>query len=169
MATHSAFRFTLGLFDITALGGSLDIPSGNCSFCFPDDDDDGMPPWAAPDTAPVPAVNFRPVGDRGRAYSWKARAADNIAAIRLLQVIEAEDHAASPDEQVRLGRFICFGASELTIALFPLPGEDFALAGKRLARVCSPSPAIRNGPGSCARPNTRTMPRNISCRRSGRR
>lgn len=125
MARHSASQLTLGLFDSTALGGSLGMPNSGGSFSFRDADDDIAEPVVMPEVARVPAVNFRLSGDRGLAKGWKARAADNIAAVRLLQQLEQDERAATHEEQVRLARFIGFGASELANGLFPLPGEDF--------------------------------------------
>ncbi len=133
MASHSASQLTLGLFDSTALGGSLGLPSGS-SFSFQDSDDDHAEPAAVPRTTRVAAVNFRLHGDRGLAKGWKARAADNLSAIRLLAVLEQEARAATPDEQVRLARFTGFGASELANGLFPLPGEDFRKGWEDLGR-----------------------------------
>ena len=127
MAKHSASQLTLGLFDSTALGGSLGMPNSGGSFSFRDTDekDDPIEAVGVPETVRVPAVNFRLAGDRGLAKGWKARAADNIAAVRLLQQLEQDERAATHDEQVRLARFIGFGASELANGLFPLPGDGF--------------------------------------------
>ncbi|MGI4745507.1 MAG: hypothetical protein ACRYFY_05610 [Janthinobacterium lividum] len=132
MASHSASQLTLGLFDSTALGGSLGLPLGGSSLSFRDDDDHAAS--AVPETMRVPAVNFRLDGDRGLAKGWKARAADNLAAIKLLAVLEQDDRAATPVEQERLARFTGFGASELANALFPLPGEDFRKGWEDLGR-----------------------------------
>ncbi|MDA8253387.1 MAG: methyltransferase, partial [Rhodospirillales bacterium] len=73
----------------------------------------------------VPAKNWRLHGDRGLAATWKGRADDNLAAIRLLHAIEAESRAATAEEQECLSRFIGFGASELANTMFRRPGEAF--------------------------------------------
>ena len=59
----------------------------------------------APDpTKPaVPAHDYRLAGDRRLAQGWKARAKDNLAAIRLMTAIEAEARHARPDEQEQPG------------------------------------------------------------------
>lgn len=88
----------------------------------------------SPTPKPVPTLpsktragrDFRIEGDRQLASGWKARAADNIAAIRLAAEIEAAGRPATPDEQLRLARFIGFGATALANNLFRRPGElDF--------------------------------------------
>ncbi|MGI4956442.1 MAG: hypothetical protein ACRYGI_02415, partial [Janthinobacterium lividum] len=61
MASYSASQLTLGLFDSTALGGSLGLPLGGSSLSFRDDDDHAAS--AVPETMRVPAVNFRLNGD----------------------------------------------------------------------------------------------------------
>jgi N12 class adenine-specific DNA methylase len=69
----------------------------------------------APDTTAESApTNFRLLGDRRLAPTWRQRAADNLAAIRLLKQIEAEDRPATAAEQARLIRFIGFGATDLS-------------------------------------------------------
>ncbi|MHA7777881.1 Eco57I restriction-modification methylase domain-containing protein [Roseibium sp. M-1] len=68
--------------------------------------------------------NFHLSGSRALAKGWKARARDNIEAIRLATVIQAEDRPASRQEQARLIRFTGFGASDLANAIFTRPGED---------------------------------------------
>ncbi len=90
---------------------------------------DRMPVPEVPTSAPLTkaplARNYRLTGDRALAPTWKGRAADNLAAIRLLREIEAADRAATPDEQEQLSRFTGFGASELANTLFRRPGEAF--------------------------------------------
>ncbi|UOK73926.1 Eco57I restriction-modification methylase domain-containing protein [Ancylobacter polymorphus] len=130
--------FTLDLFNNTALSSGLGL--GITTFAAssndnPDHDDD--PPPSAPASAmPVasrpPASaspgrphgeNFHLVGDRTLAKSWKDRARDNIAAIRLAGAIEAEARPATPEEQAQLIRFTGFGASDLANFVFRRPGE----------------------------------------------
>ncbi|OAG71956.1 DNA methylase [Gluconobacter japonicus] len=79
----------------------------------------------APIPAVLPKVDFALTGTRGLAQGWKERARDNLAAIRLLATLEAEDRNASPDEQAVLARFTGFGAGELANSLFPRAGETF--------------------------------------------
>ena len=55
-----------------------------------------------PTKSTVPAHHYRLAGDRRLAQGWKARARDNLAAIRLMTVIEAEGRHARPDEQEQL-------------------------------------------------------------------
>ena len=118
---HAGYeQLTLGLFDTASayslsLGGSA--PTARA---------------AEPEPVPVPAlppaavpVTWRLAGERALAKGWRARAADNLAAIRLLQRIEAEDRPVTAVEQAVLGRFVGFGAGELASHLFRRPGEDF--------------------------------------------
>jgi len=121
-------QLTLSLFDSTALsGGGLTLDgavSGGLRFREPEDDDpDDTPP--APAAARVPPRNWRLSGDRALAHGWKARAADNVQAIRLAQAIADEGRHATAEEQEALSRFTGFGASELANTLFRRPGEAF--------------------------------------------
>ena len=95
-------QFTLPFLDTTSLGGSLSLYGGFPTAGFPTTRSPALPemtfePDAAeivdpPDPAKptVPAHDYRLAGDRRLAQSWKARARDNLAAIRLLQTIEAK-------------------------------------------------------------------------------
>ncbi len=136
-------QLTLSLLDSTALSGglTLDAPMGGLRFREPEDDGDDTPP-AAPAAVRVPARNWRLSGDRALAHGWKARAADNVAAIRLAHAIAAEDRNATPDEQEALSRFTGFGASELANALFRRPGEAFRPGwedlGTELEQIATP-------------------------------
>ena len=71
------------------------------------------------------AFNFRLLGNRGLAPTWKGRAADNVAAIKLALEIERRGTPATEDEQADLMRFVGFGATDLATSLFPLPGQEF--------------------------------------------
>ena len=131
--------FTLDLFGNTALSSGLGL--GVTAFAA-DDTDDNLPPMT-----PAPAIqqmaprqqrhavsssegaNFFLSEGRGLARGWKARAQDNLAAIRLASEIEAEDRPATAQEQARLIRFTGFGASELANAVFRRPGETEFRAG----------------------------------------
>jgi len=133
-------QLTLSLFDTTALGG-LTLGAATPRFR-----EDAVPEPADRVEAPalrVPAHTFRLEGERALAKGWKARAADNIAAIRLLQEIEGEDRHATADEQERLSRFVGFGAGELANTLFRRAGEAFRPGwedlGRDLERLVSPA------------------------------
>jgi hypothetical protein len=80
----------------------------------------------------LPAKDYRLAGDRKLAATWKARAEDNLAAIRLMTTIEAEARHARPDEQERLARFTAFGASDLADRIFRRAGDAFAPAWEDL-------------------------------------
>ncbi|MBR0755372.1 DEAD/DEAH box helicase family protein [Bradyrhizobium jicamae] len=125
--------FTLDLFGNTSLSSGFGLGVA----AFPDASD--VADHDVPSTTPVPALpvagaaskqvivrgeNFRLDGDRGLTTSWRDRARDNLAAIRLAAVIEAEDRPATADEQAHLIRFTGFGASELANGVFRRPGED---------------------------------------------
>ncbi|MGI4943918.1 MAG: hypothetical protein ACRYHQ_25715, partial [Janthinobacterium lividum] len=113
-------QLTLSLFDNTALGGfTLSASSG------PRYREDVTPEVVEAPAMRVPARMFRLEGERALAKGWKARASDNLAAIRLLQEIEGEDRHATADEQDRLARFVGFGAGELANTLFRRAGEAF--------------------------------------------
>jgi len=113
----------LSLFDTTAIDTSLGFGGLRLFNRVATNDDDETPPPAPP--VAMVARNYRLIGDRALSGSWKQRAEDNIEAIRLAAVIEAEHRPATADEQASLAKFIGFGASDLANALFPLPGEDF--------------------------------------------
>ena len=114
-------QLTLSLFDTTALSGGLTL-GATSGPRFREDVVDAFP---APTPERIPARTYRLNGERELAKGWKARAADNVAAIRLLREIEAEDRHATADEQDRLIRFVGFGASELANTLFRRAGEAF--------------------------------------------
>ncbi|PZR92164.1 MAG: lactate dehydrogenase [Stutzerimonas stutzeri] len=133
--------FTIDLFGNTALSSGLGLGVTAFAGDFtpePDDDDDPDPSTPAPAIAGVKASraaspgsrtrgeNFHIVGDRVLAKGWKARARDNIAAIRLAAEIEAAERPATRAEQEKLIRFTGFGASDLANGVFRRPGEvDF--------------------------------------------
>ncbi len=133
-------QLTLSLFDSTALGG---LTLGASIPRFREDVMEEATEAAVVTTQRVPAHTFRLAGERALAKGWKARAADNIAAIRLLQAIEGEDRHATADEQERLSRFVGFGAGELANTLFRRAGEAFRPGwedlGHELERLASPA------------------------------
>ena len=136
-------QLSLPLFDTTALTSSMGLYSG---LSFGERPDDSIA--EAEDDAPapniVPARNFRLKGARRLAPDWKTRAADNIAAIRLMLEIEKEARNATLEEQDRLALFASFGAGDLANNLFRRsPGEAFLKGwetlGKELEELVSPS------------------------------
>jgi N12 class adenine-specific DNA methylase/adenine-specific DNA methylase len=126
--------FTLDLFGDTSLASGLGL--GVSAFPPPIevDDNDHARSSPTPDRrlvvsspstpAPTQGINFHLIGNRGLAKSWRDRARDNLAAIRLAAAIETEGRQATSDEQAHLIRFTGFGASELANGVFRRPGED---------------------------------------------
>ena len=127
--------FTLDLFGSTSVSSGLGL--GVTAFPAAGEPDDAIRDVSS--TIPAPALslvaaaskpaivrgeNFHLDGDRGLAKSWRDRARDNLAAIRLAAVIEAEHRPATADEQAHLIRFTGFGASELANGVFRRPGDD---------------------------------------------
>jgi adenine-specific DNA methylase len=132
-------QFTLPFLDTTSLGGGLGLYSGFPTAKSPALREMTFEPEAAevvdtPDPAKptVPAHEYRLAGDRRLAQGWKARARDNLAAIRLMTAIEAEGRHARPDEQEQLAKFTAFGATDLADKLFRRAGEGFAPAWEDL-------------------------------------
>jgi predicted RNA methylase len=135
---------TLGLFDNTALGWTVETPRT--------EPEPATPTFTAPDaessqqeaTPPVQGRNFYLQGDRGLARGWTTRASDNVAAIRLSKELEAcpgprsgeSSRAPTAEEQARLLRFVGFGATELAQSCFPLlGGSDFRPGWEAIARA----------------------------------
>ena len=129
--------FTLDLFGNSALSSGFDL--GVTAFPRAFDEtihDNDQPPLApAPTLAvaaasePITAVaskgeNFRLLGARGLARSWRNRARDNIAAIRLAAEIERQQRPATRAEQGMLIKFTGFGSTDLANGVFRPPGED---------------------------------------------
>jgi len=139
----SSDQLSLPLFDTTALSGSLGLYSGLTLGESVDDSIAGTEDDApAPDV--IPARNFRLTTARSLAPDWKTRAADNIAAIRLLRQFEVKPRNATAEEQERLALFTSFGASELANTLFRRsPDEAFPKGwealGQELEQLVSPS------------------------------
>jgi len=119
----------LGLFDSTSLGWGFDLGGGGSTganrFRGTPIDDDPSPLAFAPKPPHVAALTYRLSGDRALATGWKARAADNIAAIRLAREIEDQGRPATADEQDRLALFTGFGATDLANNFFRRAGEAF--------------------------------------------
>ena len=145
-----ASQFTLGLFDSTALGWTIDTPRADpAEFVGPDlapdhGDDDADEPLAQEGRAAEPGANFYLDSDRGLARGWTARARDNLAAIQLSKDLEASGRTPTAEEQAILLRFVGFGASELAQNCFPLPGvSDFRPGweelGQAIAQAVTPA------------------------------
>ncbi|WP_294541600.1 N-6 DNA methylase [uncultured Rhodoblastus sp.] len=142
--SKSRDQFSLPFLDTTGLSSSFglfgDFGASEPSLTDAGDDDEESPP-----SFPlIPAIDFRLTGDRKLAQAWKARATDNIAAIRLLRQIEGEARNATPEEQDRLALFTSFGASDLANNLFRRsPDETFPKGwetlGQNLEQLASPT------------------------------
>jgi hypothetical protein len=135
-------QLSLPLFDTTALTSSMGLYSG---LSFGEPVDDAIPDAEVDAPAPVvvPALNFRPTGARRLGPDWKTRAADNIAAIRLMLEIEEEARNATAEEQERLALFTSFGASDLANNLFRRSAEEpfpkgWDTLGEDLEQLVSP-------------------------------
>jgi adenine-specific DNA methylase len=127
--------FTLDLFSNTSISSGLGL--GVAAFPTTLEADDTDHPQSSLVLAParsfasVPSKAARPMGEnfhladnRELAKTWRDRARDNLAAIRLAAEIEAEQRPATADEQTALIRFTGFGASELANGVFRRPGEE---------------------------------------------
>jgi hypothetical protein len=116
----------LSFFDTSALGGGSntlfwgDLPGDRAL-----DEAASLAKEAAAAPVVAPKIDFRLCGTRDLSQGWKARARDNLAAIRLLTELETEGRNATPSEQALLAKFTGFGAGELANSLFPRPGEAF--------------------------------------------
>ena len=135
-------QLSLPLFDTTALTSSMGLYSG-LAFGEPIDDSIVESEEDAPAPVVVPALNFRLTGARRLAPDWKTRAADNIAAIRLMRRIEEEARNATAEEQERLALFTSFGASDLANNLFRRSAEEafpkgWETLGEDLEQLASP-------------------------------
>jgi hypothetical protein len=127
-------QFSLPFLDTTSLGGGFGLYDR--SLTPPTREGGGLFEAPAPDptaflptqnrTLAIAAHDYRLAGERCLAEGWKARAEDNLAAIRLMTTIDAEARHARPDEQERLARFTAFGASDLADRIFRRAGDAFA-------------------------------------------
>lgn len=133
MAQHDPF--TLDLFGNTSLSSGLGLGVTAFPSTFETDGDDTdvpphppavarMEPPADRPTSQAKGEAFYLAGTRGLAKSWRDRARDNLAAIRLAAAIEADQRPATAAEQAQLIRFTGFGASELANGVFRRPGDD---------------------------------------------
>jgi adenine-specific DNA methylase len=136
----------LGLFDTTSLSWGFDLgnagSAGTRRFRETRDAIEDADTSPLPTPRHEPALTYRLHGDRALAMGWKARAADNIAAIRLARQIEDEARPATADEQTRLALFTGFGASDLANRFFRRTGEAFRPGwedlGNELEQLVSP-------------------------------
>ena len=119
-------QLTLSLFDTTSLSSGLTLEGAYRARSSARDNDESEDVVATPAAPVLAAHDFVLRGDRTLAQGWKARAADNLKAIRLAGVIESEKRNATPDEQEVLSRFVAFGASDLADKVFRRAGEAFA-------------------------------------------
>jgi N12 class adenine-specific DNA methylase/adenine-specific DNA methylase len=134
----------LGIFDSTSLGWGFDLgmggSSGSARYREPSDEIDVASAIPEP-RHHSPALTHRLQGDRLLAATWKARAADNVAAIALTRRIEEEARPATAAEQTRLALFTGFGASDLANSFFRRAGESFRPGwedlGNRLEQLVS--------------------------------
>ena len=115
--------FTLDLFGNTALSSGLGVGVTAFSASFADSPDDDPPPVSPAPAMPIAAAasparahqadngeNFNLAATRGLAKSWRDRARDNLAAIRLAADIVDRQRPATQQEQAALIRFTGFGA-----------------------------------------------------------
>jgi hypothetical protein len=116
-------QLTLSLFDTTSLSSGMTLDGGYRAPATTDRDDEGEDAGLIPVIPAIPARNFVLRGDRTRAHGWKARAADNLKAIRLAIDIDNEKRNATADEQEVLSRFVAFGASDLADKVFRRAGD----------------------------------------------
>jgi N12 class adenine-specific DNA methylase/adenine-specific DNA methylase len=142
--SKSRDQFSLPFLDTTSFSTSFGLfgDFGGSEAAAPDaghDDEEETP------SAPIiPAIDFRLAGDRKLAQAWKARAADNIAAIRLMRHIEDEARNATHEEQERLALFTSFGASDLANNLFRRSHDEafprgWETLGQDLEQLASPA------------------------------
>ncbi len=89
-------QLSLPLFDTTALTSSMGLYS---RLAFGEPGDDAVAETEEDGPAPVVARNFRLTAARRLAPDWKTRAADNIAAIRLMLEIEEEARNATAEDR----------------------------------------------------------------------
>jgi N12 class adenine-specific DNA methylase/adenine-specific DNA methylase len=125
--------FTLDLFGGAALSGGFGVTALAGTIAnYRDEEPDPTSPAPAARSVICPLAedmsqrcgdNFYLAESRGLGSSWKDRARDNIVAIRLAAEIEASKRPAAKDEQLKLIRYIGFGASDLANGIFRRPGE----------------------------------------------
>ncbi|HWF95029.1 MAG TPA: N-6 DNA methylase, partial [Xanthobacteraceae bacterium] len=136
----TATQLSLCLFDTTSLASGLTLDAGPTSIRPATEEAEPPTTPLLPEALTQPLAprrverrgstsNFRLAGDRPLAKSWRGRAENNIAAIRLMKQIAGEGREATAEEQAALIRFIGFGASELATTCFRRPGEDGFKAG----------------------------------------
>jgi hypothetical protein len=150
-------QFTLPFLDTTAPSGSLGLygafpttkSSAHTHMDFAPDEPEALDA-PIPTKPSVPALDYRLAGDRRLAESWKGRAEDDLAAIRLMVAIEADGRHAHACEQERLARFTGFGATDLADKLFRRAGQRFAPAWEDLRRPIRRNPRMGHAVGRTA-------------------
>ena len=121
--TRDSNQLTLSLFDTTSLSSGLTLDGGSygAALIFRHHDED------VDDTAATPPVvrahNFILRGDRQLAQSWKQRAIDNVAAIRLSIEIDDAKRNATPEEQEILCPLRRLRRRDLADKMFRRAGE----------------------------------------------
>jgi len=119
----TATQLSFDLFGSTALATGLTLDAGGVSRPAPQAAFQPAQRFE-PRRAEPPGGDFQLTGDRALAASWRERALDNLAAIRLAHELGQEGRRATLDEQRRLIRFTGFGASDLANTCFLRPGES---------------------------------------------
>ena len=96
---HNTNQLTLSFLDTTSLSaGGLTLDAGYSrprTPLSPAEPPDDEPALVSPSPPTIPARNFHLTGDRRLARGWKARAADNLASMRLALQIEEEKRNAT--------------------------------------------------------------------------
>src|SRR5260370_11795837 len=137
-----AAQSTLGLFDTTALGWTVEAPRAEQNRPNATPAERGEESSEYPPAPPVQGKNCYLDSDRSLARGWISPARDNIAAIRLSKELEAcpgprsgeRGRAPTAEEQAQLLRFVGFGATELAQNCFPLPGAAGFRPGRQEIR-----------------------------------
>ena len=125
-----ATQLSFDLFGSTALATGFTLDAGGVSrparqSAFQPTPQAGQRSELRPAEPPIDSGgDFQLTGDRGLAASWRERALDNLAAIRLAHQLGQEGRPATCEEQRRLIRFTGFGASDLANTCFLRPGES---------------------------------------------
>ena len=116
--------FTLDLFGSTTLSSGLGLFPVEMAPPTPIDVLEEPEPTKSRKGNTPPVTQDLVLGaDRALASGWRARARDNLAAIRLSAEIAGEGRSATAEEQALLVKFVGFGASELSQNVFRRPGE----------------------------------------------
>ncbi len=94
-----AAQYTLGLFDTTAIGWTVDLPTSTSAPASPPEHDEPDATDPIGHDQPQPrGINVYLDGGRQLARGWAARARDNIAAIRLSKKLADSGRAPTREE-----------------------------------------------------------------------